>query len=327
MLAAFLLLTLAVIAIRCAIIVVVRGCQLSVNLGMVLGETLALAAIWPIEWLIDQAEKALAFAADYRAQRKIWRAEFRAMMSWDEFRRQMTGQPKVERDDYADALSLFGLVEPFARPEMDARFKKDHARRPSRHGRFRLSGAASHSRARPGSQAKRMEEMSHKSELAILRQQQLAKVREATGTPERFVADFACALHDRAFRVTFARFSSAQRFRCESVDKTESHQATTLARLQGFLRPADALRVRTEEVDFSTFPAPGAGTTRAGRSATGAKCWSAAPAAPAFFQLPRQLRRAIPDCAARCPRAARGPDRARRHAHRSRVETKTDRGM
>jgi hypothetical protein len=99
-----------------------------------------------------------------------------------------------------------------------------------------------------------MEEMSHKSELAILRQQQLAKVREATGTPERFVADFACALHDRAFRVTFARFSSAQRFRCESVDKTESHQATTLARLQGFLRPADALRVRTEEVDFSTVP-------------------------------------------------------------------------
>jgi hypothetical protein len=124
MVAAFLLLTLAVVAVRCAFIVVVRGCQLSVNLGMVLGETLALAAIWPIEWLIDQAEKALAFAAEYRAQRKIWRAEFRAMMSWDEFRRQMTGQPKVERDDYADALSLFGLVEPFTRSDMDARFKK-----------------------------------------------------------------------------------------------------------------------------------------------------------------------------------------------------------
>ncbi|WGJ13868.1 hypothetical protein QEV83_14485 [Methylocapsa sp. D3K7] len=96
--------------------------------------------------------------------------------------------------------------------------------------------------------------MSHKSELALLREQQLAKLREATGAPERFVVDFACALHDRAFRVTFARFSSAQRFRCESVDKTESHQATTMARLQGLLRPADALRVRTEEVDFSTVP-------------------------------------------------------------------------
>ena len=94
--------------------------------------------------------------------------------------------------------------------------------------------------------------MSHKSELAIIREQQLARLREATGTPERFVVDFACARHDRAFRVTFARFSPAQRFRCESVDKTESHQATTIARLQGLLRPAEALRVRTEEVDFST---------------------------------------------------------------------------
>jgi hypothetical protein len=68
------------------------------------------------------------------------------------------------------------------------------------------------------------------------------------------VADFACALHDRGFRVTFARFSSAQRFRCESVDKSESGQATTIARLQGLLRPAEALRVRTEEVDFSSVP-------------------------------------------------------------------------
>ena len=31
--------------------------------------------------------------------------------------------------------------------------------------------------------------MSHKSELAIIREQQLAKLREATGTPERFVLD------------------------------------------------------------------------------------------------------------------------------------------
>lgn len=94
--------------------------------------------------------------------------------------------------------------------------------------------------------------MSHKSELAIKREQQLAMLREATGIPERFVLDFACARHDRAFRVTFARFSTAQRFRCESVDKSEPHQSRTMARLQGLLRPAEALRVRAEEVDFST---------------------------------------------------------------------------
>jgi hypothetical protein len=96
-----------------------------------------------------------------------------------------------------------------------------------------------------------MEKMSHKTELALLRNQQLAKLREATGSAERFTADFACAKHDRGFRVTFARFSPSQRFRCESVDKDEPHHATTMARLQGFLRPAEALRVRTEEVDFS----------------------------------------------------------------------------
>ncbi len=96
--------------------------------------------------------------------------------------------------------------------------------------------------------------MSHKSELALLREQKLAKLREATGSPERFMADFACAKHDRAFRVTFAGFSAAQRFRCENVDKAESHQATTMARLQGLLRPAEALRVRTEEVDFAAVP-------------------------------------------------------------------------
>lgn len=94
--------------------------------------------------------------------------------------------------------------------------------------------------------------MSHKSELAIIREQQLARLRETTGTPERFVADFACARHDRSFRVTFARFSPTQRFRCESVDKAESNQATTIERLQGLLRPAEVLRVRAEEVDFST---------------------------------------------------------------------------
>ena len=45
-------------------------------------------------------------------------------MPWDEFRRQMTGQGKAARDDYADALSLFDLTEPFTRQDLDARFKR-----------------------------------------------------------------------------------------------------------------------------------------------------------------------------------------------------------
>jgi len=247
----FALLTVSVIAVRCAFTVLMRGCQLSINLGMVLADVLALAAVWPIEWLIDQAAKGLALAVEYRAQWKIWQAEFSTTMPWDEFRRQMTGQPKVERDDYADALSLFGLVEPFGRKDMDARFRRImQGVHPDTGGTEYLAKQVTTAHLNP--QAKRMEKMSHKSELAIIREQQLARLREATGTPERFVADFACARHDRTFRVTFARFSPAQRFRCESVDKIESHQAT-IARLQGLLRPAEALRVRTEEVDFSAL--------------------------------------------------------------------------
>ena len=143
--------------------------------------------------------------------------------------------------------------------------------------------------------------MSHKSELAIIREQQLARLREATGTPERFVLDFACARHDRAFRVTFARFSPAQRFRCESVDKSESGQATTIARLQGLLRPAEALRVRTEDVDLSTS------VLRLVRGCVGLDALRQMqnadlrrPQLRPFFHLPGQLRRAIPDSAARC---------------------------
>jgi hypothetical protein len=97
-----------------------------------------------------------------------------------------------------------------------------------------------------------MEEMSLKSDLAIKREQQLARLREATGTPERFTLDFACARHDRAFRATFARFSAAERFRCESVDKTQAHPSTT-ERLQGLLRPADALRVPAGEIEFRSL--------------------------------------------------------------------------
>ena len=143
--------------------------------------------------------------------------------------------------------------------------------------------------------------MSHKSELAISREQQLARLREATGTPERFVLDFACARHDRAFRVTFARFSPAQRFRCESVDKSESGQATTIERLQGLLRPAEALRVRTEDVDLSTVScawcAAGVGLDALRQMQNDDL---RRPQLRPFFHLPRQLRCAIPDSPARC---------------------------
>lgn len=121
----FALLTMTVVAVRTTCIVLARGYQLSIALGVIVADALALAATWSIEWLIDRAEKGLAFAVEYRAQWHIWRADFRDKMPWDEFRRQMTGQgKKVERDDYADALSLLALAEPFTRQDMDARFRR-----------------------------------------------------------------------------------------------------------------------------------------------------------------------------------------------------------
>jgi hypothetical protein len=94
--------------------------------------------------------------------------------------------------------------------------------------------------------------MNHKSELAILRNQQLAKLREQTGSPERFTLDFACAAHDRAFRVTFARLSTAERFRCESVDKSDPGKATALKRLHGLFRQAESKQFRADEVNLGS---------------------------------------------------------------------------
>jgi hypothetical protein len=105
-----------------------------------------------------------------------------------------------------------------------------------------------------------MEKMSYKSDLARLREEQLAKLRETSGTPERFVVECACAIHDRSFRVTFARHSPAQNFRCESVDKTALPEPTALERLQGFFRCEEALRIRSEQIDFSTLHCAWCGT-------------------------------------------------------------------
>lgn len=95
--------------------------------------------------------------------------------------------------------------------------------------------------------------MSHKTELALMREQQLARLREATGMAEHFVMDCACAKHDRAFRATFARKSPAQRFRCESVDKSEAGQPRLAERLHGLLNPVDAPRVPAGEIEFTTL--------------------------------------------------------------------------
>lgn len=98
--------------------------RLGIRFAGIAGEAIGVAAAWPFEMAVDQSDKWVAVAAEWRAQRKIWRDEFRAKMSWDEFRRQMLGQQKPQRDDYADALSLFGLAEPFTRQDMDARFRR-----------------------------------------------------------------------------------------------------------------------------------------------------------------------------------------------------------
>jgi hypothetical protein len=118
------LLMLVLAAIRAAWTLLKRLARLSKQAASIAGEAVGVAAAWPFEIALDHSEKWVAIGAEWRAQRKIWRTEFRAAMPWDEFRRQIAGQRKVERDDYADALSLFGLMEPFTRKDMDVRFRR-----------------------------------------------------------------------------------------------------------------------------------------------------------------------------------------------------------
>ena len=120
----YFLFVLSVSIVRAAWGLLARLTSLSMELSDIAGEALAVAAAWPFEYALDHAEKWLAIAAELRAQRKIWRAEFRDSMPWDEFRRQMAGQGEAARDGYADALSLLALAEPFTRQDLDARFKR-----------------------------------------------------------------------------------------------------------------------------------------------------------------------------------------------------------
>jgi hypothetical protein len=96
----------------------------SSRIAEIAGEAIAFALAWPIGRAVDHAESWAAHGAEWRAQRAIWRKEFRKLMPWSEFRLKMTGRAKPERDDYADALSLYGLAEPFTRQDLDARFKR-----------------------------------------------------------------------------------------------------------------------------------------------------------------------------------------------------------
>jgi hypothetical protein len=101
-----------------------RLIALAIAAAGIAGQALGLLMAWPFEIALDQSEKWVAIGIEWREQRKIWRKEFRKIMPWDEFHRQMTGRSKAPRDDYADALSLLALTEPFTRQDMDARFKR-----------------------------------------------------------------------------------------------------------------------------------------------------------------------------------------------------------
>ncbi len=143
--------------------------------------------------------------------------------------------------------------------------------------------------------------MSQKSELTIIREQQLARLREATGTPERFVLDFACARHDRAFRVTFARFAPAQRFPCESVDKSEIGSGDDDGAVTGAFascRSAPGQDRGCRCLDGILRLVRGCVGLDALRQMQNADLRR--PQLRPFFHLPGQLRRAIPDSAARC---------------------------
>jgi hypothetical protein len=90
----------------------------------------------------------------------------------------------------------------------------------------------------------------HRNELALIRERQLAKVRQAAGKPERFSLRFACATHDREFQATFARLPPAERFTCETIERSEG-KASALGRLHALFRPAETLSVPASEVDLS----------------------------------------------------------------------------
>ncbi len=87
-----------------------------------MGDFAGVAAAWPFEWTIDQTDRWAAEAAEWRSLRKTWREEFRQSMSWKAFRKQLAEGP--EKDEFAKALDVFGLTEPFSRRDFDSRYRR-----------------------------------------------------------------------------------------------------------------------------------------------------------------------------------------------------------
>jgi hypothetical protein len=120
---AYMLVMVSLVAVRMVIAVLLRLCRLASSIAGLAIEAVGLLAGWPFEWIVDKAETGLAAAADYRAQRRVWRTEFRAQMPWSEFRRRMDASGTAKRDAAAEAIAVLGLPDEFARPEMEARFR------------------------------------------------------------------------------------------------------------------------------------------------------------------------------------------------------------
>jgi hypothetical protein len=83
-----------------------------------------------------------------------------------------------------------------------------------------------------------------RNELAVIRHQQLAQLRQKIGQPERMTVNCACAAHDRDYQATFARMPPATHFKCETMDKAESPSTI------GVGISASVLRVPADEIDW-----------------------------------------------------------------------------
>ncbi|WP_157182362.1 hypothetical protein [Methylobacterium sp. WSM2598] len=100
--------------------------------------------------------------------------------------------------------------------------------------------------------------MSHKNELALLRDHQLAKLRERTGKPVRLILPLACGVHDREFLGTFSRYSPDQKFKCESIEPVK--KAPIIDRLKALLKGKRAETAPADDVLLDDVACPRCGT-------------------------------------------------------------------
>jgi hypothetical protein len=110
------------------------------------GEAAANAIARTVEQALDQANRVVARGTERRALRRTWRQEFRASMSWADFKAQMAGGPA--NDELTNAVSLLGLSEPFTRADLKRRFEKTmFAVHPDRDGSDYLARLTTEARA------------------------------------------------------------------------------------------------------------------------------------------------------------------------------------